>query len=99
GTYIAEFTNQSGCDSIIILNLEIEPISNDTLYQSICMGETYNFNGEIISQQGMYSDTFQNQYGCDSVITLDLSILPNEYTPLSVQICEGQTYTFNGQDL
>jgi gliding motility-associated-like protein len=99
GTYTAEFTNQSGCDSIIILNLEIAPISLDTLHQNICMGETYNFNGEIISQQGMYSDTFQNQLGCDSIITLNLFILPTEYTPLSVQICEGQTYNFNGQNL
>jgi gliding motility-associated-like protein len=99
GIYTAEFINQFGCDSILILNLEVNLVSTEILNEEICMGETYVFNGEIITDSGVYIDTFQNQLSCDSIIIFNLTVLPNATTPLSVQICEGQTYNFNGQDL
>ena len=46
------------------------------LSASFCFNTTYDFNGQIISSPGIYRDTLPSQSGCDSIITLDLSLVP-----------------------
>lgn len=36
----------------------------------------FNWNGEEYTISGTYTQTFQTQYGCDSTIVLNLTILP-----------------------
>jgi len=40
---------------------------------SICDGDTYSFNGQELSQPGIYTDTIVNAEGCDTIISLSLS--------------------------
>ncbi len=54
---------------------------------SICVGETYNFNGTILDSAGVYN--FVN--GCDSVI-LNLVINPTYNDTILVEICQGEIY-------
>ncbi|KAA5533320.1 PKD domain-containing protein [Taibaiella lutea] len=48
----------------------------DTLNVDICVGSTYNFYGHALHQTGQYDTTFSTVGGCDSVITLNLSVNP-----------------------
>jgi hypothetical protein len=41
----------------------------------ICEGSTYLFNGMNLGTSGTYLDTFRNYVGCDSVVTLSLSVI------------------------
>jgi uncharacterized repeat protein (TIGR01451 family) len=41
---------------------------------SICDGETYNFNGLILTAAGNYSQKFISSTGCDSMATLTLNV-------------------------
>ncbi|HLP20230.1 MAG TPA: T9SS type A sorting domain-containing protein [Chitinophagales bacterium] len=41
---------------------------------SICAGEQYLFNNQWITAGGDYSDTLTNQAGCDSIVTLHLTV-------------------------
>jgi uncharacterized repeat protein (TIGR01451 family) len=43
---------------------------------SFCFNTTYDFNGQIISSPGIYRDTLPSQSGCDSIVILDLSLVP-----------------------
>jgi len=99
GTYSDTLTAANGCDSIITLNLSILPIIRDTLEVSICEGETYTFDGDPLDDAGTYTATFVAANGCDSIVTLNLSVLPIIRDTLDVSICEGTTYTFDGQNL
>jgi hypothetical protein len=54
--------------------LGICTVYNDTLAQSICQGQTYQLNGQAISQPGFYSATLQTIYGCDSTVNISLSV-------------------------
>ncbi len=99
GDYTTLLQNQYGCDSTVTLSLGINPHSTSAVNASICSGEIYNFNGVPYTASGLYTDTLQNLWGCDSVITLTLTAHANASTNIDVQICEGQTYTFQGTQI
>ena len=91
------FTSEGGCDSIITLNLAVLPIITDTINPQICSGQSFSFNGIAYSESiSGITATFQNEEGCDSVVTMNLTVLPTISGPLNPQICNGQSFSFNG---
>lgn len=69
----------NGCDSIVILNLNIDPINLIEYYDTISQGTTYLDHGfEIFATNnpGDYSfeTSYLNFYGCDSTVFLYLNI-------------------------
>ncbi len=99
GVYYHTLTANSGCDSIIMLDLFVQTVDTTILNQSICEGSTYSFHGTPISQAGTYYHTVSSQAGCDSVLELNLSIFPIDSIILSHSVCAGNTYDFHGQTL
>ncbi len=68
-------TNQ-GCDSVVHLNLTLGFPSIDTaIVEASSLGSYFLNNIEYI-QSGTYYQSFQDQFGCDSVIQLNLIIEP-----------------------
>ncbi len=96
GTYTQNLQTINGCDSVVTLNLTINPIESTNLTAAICDGTTYTENGFNASETGTYTQTLQTVNGCDSIVTLTLSVNPVASTTLSAAICEGSTYTENG---
>ena len=96
GTYTQNLQTINGCDSIVTLNLTINPVANTTLSVTICDGTSYTENGFNVSEAGTYTQNLQTINGCDSIVTLTLTVNPVESTTLSAAICEGTTYTENG---
>lgn len=99
GTYLAIFTSTHGCDSTVTLQLEVVDSFGIQLSQSICEGETYFFNGQSLTQSGAYFAEYQSLAGCDSTVSLNLSVWPNFVETLNLSICEGQFVTIGGQIL
>lgn len=99
GTYLDTLVNASNCDSIITLNLTVNPKSFTTINQGICQGQTYSFNGATLSSSGTYFDTLQNTNGCDSIITLNLTINQKTFGTINKSICQGSSFFFNGANL
>ena len=96
GTYTQNLQTINGCDSIVTLTLSVNPVESTTLSAAICEGTTYTENGFNVSEAGTYTQNLQTINGCDSIVTLTLSVNPVESTTLSAAICEGTTYTENG---
>ena len=67
----------TGCDSTVILHLTVhEPILVE-VYDTICEGYTYDFNGQTLSAAGKRTALTQSLVtGCDSVVTLYLTVAP-----------------------
>lgn len=99
GTYTLVFSGENGCDSTVTLVLVVNPVQDTELNVSICAGETYVFDGNPLTDPGTYTAVFQDVNGCDSTVTLVLSVLPNQETNVEATICDNQTYTFDGQEL
>ncbi|MDR1758709.1 MAG: gliding motility-associated C-terminal domain-containing protein [Bacteroidales bacterium] len=63
------------------VHISMSTTSNDTLWESNCTGEVFLFNGKSCFTSGTYVDTLQNADGCDSIITLYLSVVSCEVLP------------------
>ena len=96
GFYTQTTTDANGQDSVSVLSLTVNPIFNTELTATICQGQAYTENGFNVSEAGTYIQTLQAINGCDSIVTLTLSVNPVFNTDLSAFICEGETYTENG---
>ena len=93
GTYFDTLVNYEGCDSFVTLNLIENPVTSATINNTLCDGQTYFFNDENISSAGIYFDTLINYTGCDSFLTLNLTVNPTSSTFLNITICEGESFT------
>ena len=74
GIYYDTLVAFSGGDSVIVLNLTINQPTSSSNTQSICEGDSYSFNGSILTNAGTYHDTLSNANNCDSLITLLLNV-------------------------
>ena len=99
GTYTHTLQTVHGCDSVITLTLTVNPTFNTPVTAEICQGGSYNFFGQSLTTAGTYTHTLQTVHGCDSVITLTLTVNPTFNTPVTAEICEGGSYNFFGQSL
>ncbi len=96
GNYADTLIAITGCDSIVNLSLTVlNPISI-SINQTICFGDSINFNGNYFDTTGIFSDTLSNSNGCDSIVNLSLTVLAPATSSFSETICIGETYLFNG---
>ena len=83
GVYRDTLQTTDGCDSILVLNLTVQPVTDIVLDEEICEGETYFFGGESLTQAGTYRDTLFHDNGCDSARTqLNLTVLTDCNEPV-----------------
>ena len=64
-------------------------VTASTVKVSTC--DAYNLNGESYDSSGTYVQTIQNVSGCDSVITLQLTV-NRKFSEQSKTICEGTSF-------
>jgi hypothetical protein len=57
-----------------VLNLTVNVASTNSFAVSINRGDVYNFNGQTISEAGVYSSTLTNAAGCDSLVTVEVIV-------------------------
>jgi surface protein len=65
--------------------------------QSQTSCNSYTFNNQTITQSGIYYDTLTNSTGCDSIITLNLTINAPTLNTINQSACN--SYTFNNQTI
>ena len=95
GRYTQTLVGSSDCDST--LNITITTIESkfSSVNQQICDGKTFNFNGTNYNMPGSYDTTFVGANGCDSIVTLELSIFPNMDRTESYTFCTDDGLTVN----
>lgn len=103
GAYTDTIPNAAGCDSIITLNLVINQPTTSSVTEVACETFTWIQNGTTYTVSGAYTDTVPNAAGCDSIITLNLTINNGGTSTETASACgtytwaqDGQTYTASG---
>ena len=66
--------NGESCDSIITLDLSLDPVFITELSDTIMEGESYNVGNSIYTTTGNYIDTLTAINGCDSIVLLNLYV-------------------------
>ncbi len=71
-----------------------------TLRDYVCLNQPYYFAGEWLDTGGIYYDTLQTIFGCDSIVCLVLDNAPAPVVnALADEICYGYDYDDNGFNL
>ena len=92
GVYTQNLTSVNGCDSIVTLTLNVNPIFNTELSATICEGQVYTENNFNVSEAGVYTQTHTSVNSCDSIVTLTVSVNPTFDTTINATINAGETY-------
>ena len=71
----------------------------DTIFASICNGETYELGTQTLTSSGEYTEIVEASSGADSVVTLNLTVYPVYRDSIEVEICEGETWSLGSQNL
>jgi gliding motility-associated-like protein len=102
GTYADTLTSvATGCDSIVTLNLTVYPLPMTTLTEEICDGESFTVgSSSVYTNTGVFVDTLTSLVtGCDSIVTLDLTVHPIPMTTLDEEICDGESFTVGSSSI
>lgn len=92
GTYMDTISNSVGCDSIFTVNLIIANTSSSTINPITCYSYTSPSGNYIWTNTGTYMDTIPNAMGCDSVITINLTIdTTSSASTISPTVCDSYT--------
>ena len=97
GTYIKRLQTHDLYDSTYVRYVRVIPVIHDTIRHAMCEGTDYLFNGVRYTEGGSYTDTLVSNYGCDSIVTLILTVNKSVYVRIPADIYEGETYMFYGQ--
>jgi gliding motility-associated-like protein len=83
----------TNCDIQLDYTVE-KKTATSTITKSICEGETYNFEGITYNTTGTYSKILkQLTTGCDSIVNLNLTVLPLLTDIRNINICNGEQYS------
>lgn len=103
GTQSMVFSSvESGCDSTASIILNVLPELSSNTIVTICETEVpFEWNGITVSSEGVLNVTLQSVIsGCDSIATLDLTIINGSITFIDTSICEDELpYIWNGIEL
>ena len=86
-------TNATGCDSIVTLDLTINYSNTGTDIITACDIYTWINGNTYIADNNTATHTLTNSYGCDSVVTLNLTINYSKAYTESIIACDSYTWT------
>ena len=74
GTVMDTIPNAGGCDSVMTINVSVLTATSSSFSASDCNSYTVPSGDETYTISGTYTDTIPNSAGCDSVMTIDVTI-------------------------
>lgn len=96
GMYYDTIPNMAGCDSLITIDLTINPTYHFMQQESICDGNSLLWHGEYYETTGIYYDSLLTVNGCDSIYKLNLTVNTLFYHTDNEEICNGDSLLWQG---
>ena len=103
--YLRRAWTSAECGTVYsnVVSVSVLPLYNDTLHTTVCQGYPYQEYGFDITAEetavpALITRTRQlhSIYGCDSTVTLLLTVQPSSYTTLTDESCQNAPYQANG---
>jgi gliding motility-associated-like protein len=88
-----------GCDDMEVVDwlLQINCILSITaLTDTVCFGENYIFDGDLVPIGVPTDFEYSDVLGCDSIITVTITELPNNSSYIDLSSCGGSDVIYNG---
>jgi gliding motility-associated-like protein len=100
GTILLPGASFQGCDSLISVDVNYFPQAINNVNASICSSDSFLIQGQVFNSErdkGQIILEGATQYGCDSVITVEVDIRPETFYLISDTLCPGESVNINGQ--
>ncbi len=91
-----KLTSIYGCDSLVTMRLHFNETKQSEFSAMICDNEQYTWNGKSYNTAGDHIQTLKTSLGCDSVVTLHLTLNPTYKTNWNDTILTGNSITWEG---
>lgn len=91
GSYLDTIQNTPVCDSVITINLTINTATTSQMTVVTCDASYTAPSGAIYTSSGVYTDTFANSLGCDSLITINVTINTATSDSVTATVCDFYT--------
>lgn len=98
GTEVLQGAAANGCDSTVTIDLQFITTVEVDLSSSLCPGESIRVNGQIYDENNPSGTELIPGGGgvCDSLVTIDLSFIPEATGDLLLSICPESEVLING---
>ena len=91
--------NADGCIDTTIVGVAALPSDASSLSLTACGNSSVTYQGQPLFPGDVMDFTLSNSLGCDSVVTVTVMGAQVDTTALALQVCEGETISYNGQQL
>ena len=98
GVYYDSLQAKSGCDSVYVLTLTVNPsqVFTDPTIE-LCNGATQTWHGQEISATGEYRDTVMNATGCYDIYVVNALVHPTYHFYDTMTVCQSALpFTWGG---
>lgn len=96
GLFYDSLSTIEGCDSIYSSLLIVHNITYDTLPKYLCDGDSVFVGGAWRSSSGLYTDVLISSKGCDSIVSLDVTVDSILLVEDSINIFPGDSIFLGG---
>lgn len=89
----------AGCDSVLNVKIGFYSINTGQLTKTLCNGESITINGKVYdvnNPSGFENLAGQGWNGCDSIVQIQLTVLPPIFLLYKDTLCKGETLLVNG---
>lgn len=97
-THTSSLVSTTGCDSTVVTSVTMNQNYTTTQNEEICSGSSYTYpDGTVhtnITLNESHTSALNTAFGCDSVITTNLSVVSSINTTDNVSVCSGDNYTY-----
>lgn len=97
GDKTRSYTNSQGCPSTDTLHLTIKQSTSGTDVKTACDAYNWIDGNTYIGNTSTPTVTLRNSAGCDSIVTLHLTIGYSQHTSQSQSACDSYTWQTSGQ--
>ena len=88
----------SMCDTVVITSVGVLPsITPDTVHAMICSGDSVFAGGKWQKSSGIFTDTFETPFGCDSIVFTEVKLIPEALSTEQINLCEGDSLFAQGE--
>lgn len=86
GRYVHTFYNVKACDSLISV-LDLTIVDTVSSLQTLTVCDSFNWQGTVYRENGTFINHFQTTKGCDSIVTLNLTVRKSSDTLIQITAC------------
>jgi len=85
GTQSRPFTTHHGCDSIVVMTVQVIPSSFSSFDTTVC-GQ-FEWQGSVYTQSGTFMKPFVGASGCDSLVFAHVTVMQPSMTLFDTTVC------------